>query len=201
MEHAPPPRLRLPIISEALAREAPATIPLAENTIGTAPRQSTHIAVSRTASHLHVRFECEDAQPWATITRRDGPLYQEEVVEVFIDPFGDLECYFEIEVNPLNTLLDLMLRRVVKGWRKELAWQCEGLETSACVGATGWTAALAIPFASLVSQPPSPGSIWRANFLRIDRPPGFPRELSAWSPTLRNTFHDPDRFGYLEFVG
>ena len=172
---------------------------LVENVGEGAPRQGTSVTIARGAECLFVEFECEDSRPWATITRRDGPLYQEEVVEVFIDPFGDLECYFEIEVNPLNTVLDLVLRRVGKGWRKEFAWRCEGLETSAAMTANGWTALLAIPFAALVAEPPASGAVWRANFLRIDRPTGGARELSAWSPTGRNGFHEPERFGFLEF--
>lgn len=172
---------------------------LVENISGGPPLQGTRITLSRTAAHLNVLFQCEDSRPWATLTQRNGPLYQEETVEVFLDPFGDLSCYFEIEVNPLNTVLDLMLRRIGRGWRKEFAWQCEGLETSAALVPGGWTALLSIPFAALLPEPPKPGSIWRANFLRIDRPQNTPRELSAWSPTLRNTFHDPTRFGYLEF--
>ena len=187
----PPPR--------TLVRESGITLVLLDNLTGVAPRQATRVTLSRKPTHLHLLFECEDTRPWATITRRDGPLYEEEVVEVFLDPFGDLECYFEIEVNPLNAVLDLMLRRVGKGWRKEFAWKCEGLETSAAFTATGWTATLIIPFAALLPQPPAPGCVWRANFLRIDRPPGVPRELSAWSPTHRNTFHEPGRFGFLEF--
>jgi hypothetical protein len=182
-----------------VVRESAVTLVLLDNLTGAAPRQATSVTLSRDPLHLRLLFECVDSQPWATITRRDGPLYQEEVVEVFLDPFGDLECYFEIEVNPLNTVLDLMLRRVGKGWRKEFAWKCEGLETRTALTGTGWTAGVVIPFAALVPQPPAPSTVWRANFLRIDRPPGAPRELSAWSPTGRNTFHEPARFGFLEF--
>jgi hypothetical protein len=175
------------------------TIGLLENFTGLAARQGTRVSVWRDAANLRIRFDCEDSFPWATITRAKGPLYQEEVVEVFLDPFGDLECYFEIEVNPLNAVLDLMLRRVGKGWRKEFAWKCEGLETAAAKTATGWSASLSIPFKALVPAPPAAGSVWRANFLRIDRPRNGPRELSAWSPTRRNTFHEPTLFGVLEF--
>lgn len=163
------------------------------------PWQATRIVLARASGHLHILFQCEDSLPWATITRHDGPLYQEETVEVFLDPIGDLEYYFEIEVNPINTVLDLMLRRVGKGWRKEAAWHCEDLESSVTKSATGWTARLVIPFAAIAREPPPPGSVWRGNFLRIDRPAGAPRELSAWSPTGLKTFHEPSRFGFLEF--
>jgi len=191
-----PPRIRVATVS---APDSGVTLDLLENLTDAPPRQATRVTLARDAAHLRVLFQCEDTRPWATITRRDGPLFQEEAVEVFLDPFGDLECYFEIELNPLNTVLDLMLRRVGKGWRKGFTWKCEGLETSVSLTAAGWTARMAIPFASLVPQPPAPGSVWRANFLRIDRPACGPRELSAWSPTRRNTFHEPGRFGFLEF--
>jgi hypothetical protein len=147
-----------------------------------------------------VRFVCTDADPWATITERDGPLWDEEVVEVFLDPVGDSACYFEIEVNPLNTVVDLALRRIRSGYRKDFRWDCEGLETTAVTTEHGWTAELRIPFAALSAEPPRPGTEWRANFTRIDRPRGRDRELSAWQPTRLATFHVPERFGVLRFA-
>lgn len=36
-----------------------------------------------------------------------APLWDEEVVEAFIDDNGDGIGYVEIEINPLNTLLDI----------------------------------------------------------------------------------------------
>ena len=145
-------------------------------------------------------FRAEDDYAWATHTQRDAPLYEEEVVEVFLDPVGDLACYFEIEVNPLNTVLDLVLRRNRSGYVKDIAWQCEGLRTAILAGPKFWCAELSIPFASLTSERPTAGARWRANFLRIDRPHDSARELSAWSPTSYPNFHLPERFGFIEFV-
>jgi hypothetical protein len=192
VEPAAPPRIKLP---DAVG----VALDLRDNLTGAPPRQGTRVTVARDAGHLRVLFECEDTEPWATIKRRDGPLYEEETIEVFFDPFGDLECYFEIEVNPINTVLDLMLRKVGKGWRKEFAWQCEGIETSASLTANGWEASMRIPFAAVLPRAPAAGDRWRVNFSRIDRPSGGPRELSAWAPTGIGTFHVPGRFGFLEF--
>ena len=55
---------------------------------------------------LYVAFVCEDPDIWATVRERDQDLYEEEVVEVFIDADGDGKTYVEIEVNPLGTLFD-----------------------------------------------------------------------------------------------
>lgn len=173
---------------------------LLETISGLAPKQSTRVQLAWDSLELRILFHSEDANPWATLTERDAPLYQEEVVEVFLDPVGDLESYFEIEVNPLNAVLDLVLRRNRSGYMKNFAWRCEGLRTAVIKTAASWSAELSIPFASLTSDPPSPGARWRANFLRIDRPPDVERELSAWSPTGRANFHTPDRFGFIDFV-
>lgn len=140
-----------------------------------------------------------DTEPWATLTQRDAPLYTEEVVEVFLDPIGDLGGYFELEINPLGTVLDLLIRRNARGLLKDFRWQCEGLRTHVARTTAGWTAELAIPWSGLSQTAPVAGTHWRANFCRIDRPPGSPRELSAWSATGQALFHVPGRFGVLEF--
>ena len=173
---------------------------LRDTVSGAPPQQGTSVRAAWDGAELRVLFCAEDTHAWATMTARDAPLYEEEVVEVFLDPVGDLESYFEIEVNPLNAVLDLVLRRNRSGYAKDFAWRCEGLRTAVAKSATGWSVDLAIPFRSVAAVPPQAGDRWRVNFCRIDRPPGVPRELSAWSPTRRANFHTPERFGILQFT-
>ena len=167
---------------------------------GGPPQQSTAVRSVWDADEWRVLFDLSDAHVWATLTERGAMLYEEEVVEVFVDPVGDLEAYFEIEVNPLNAVLEVVARRNRSGYTKDFAWRCAGLRTAARRTAAGWCAELAIPFRSLVAKPPRTGAKWRANFCRIDRPLGVERELSAWSPPGRGSFHTPERFGGVEFV-
>ena len=167
---------------------------------GVKPQQGTSVRAVWDAEELRVLMHAADPHAWATLTERDALLYEEEVVEVFLDPVGDLESYFEIEVNPLNAVLDLILRRNRSGYAKDFAWRCEGLRTAAVKSATAWSAELSIPFRGLIAAPPEAGDRWRVNFCRIDRPPGGPRELTAWSPPGRANFHTPERFGILEFA-
>lgn len=192
---AAPPRIRVGA-SEATA----APVSLLENIGGKAPKQKTEVRIWKTADDLHLLFEVEDDHIVATMRKRDDPLYEEEVVEMFLDPVGDLQSYFELEVNPLGTICDLILRRTASGWRKDFKWDFEGIQTRVTKTKTGWTCEIIIPIASITNEPPKPGTVWRVNFLRIDRPKGMPRELSAWSPTLAETFHVANRFGFLEFV-
>src|ERR1043166_1939844 len=51
---------------------------------------------------LYVGFECEDPDIWGTFTERDAHIYDEEVVEVFLDDDSDGVSYLEIEVSPRN---------------------------------------------------------------------------------------------------
>lgn len=167
---------------------------------GRRPEQGTCVRCAWDADEWRVLFEVRDTHVWATLTERGAMLYQEEVVEVFIDPVGDLSNYFEIELNPLNAVLEVVMRRNRSGYLKDFAWRCEGLRTATQRTPEGWCAELAIPFRSLIAEPPLPGTKWRANFCRIDRPPNVERELTAWSSPGRANFHTPERFGFVEFV-
>ena len=176
-----------------------------ENLAGGEPALATHVRTLLDGGNWRVLFEAEDPAPWATLTARDAHLWTEEVVEVFFDPVGDGLSYFEVEINPLGAVCDLVLRRTASGWRKDFAWSVDGLASHARRTAGGWAAELSLPFAALGAEAaPSDGARWRVNFLRIDRPGGpgggERRELSAWSPTGMANFHRYERFGTLEFV-
>ncbi len=166
---------------------------------GAAPVQATRLQIAHDDRELRVLFVAEDDYPWANYQERDDPLFEEEVVEIFLDPVGDLEGYFEFEVNPNNARLDLVLRRVRSGYRKDFRWICEGFSSEVRIAEGIWTTEIAIPFASLGNA--APAGEWRANFYRIDRPQGKPWELSTWSPTYVAAFHVPQRFGILTFEG
>jgi cellulose/xylan binding protein with CBM9 domain len=170
---------------------------LSENSTGRRPQWGTEVRIGWEERALLVLFLCQDPNPWATLTERDQPLWEEEVVEVFLDPFGDRTCYFEFEVNPLNAVADVFIRRTRTGLRKDFNWDCDGLITAAGRLSYGWVAALQVPFPALGDC--QPRGTWRANFCRIERPENRPRELSSWSPTHAGTFHVPERFGLLHF--
>ena len=53
---------------------------------------------------FHVGFWCEEPFPEAHVTERDGIVFAENDVEVFIDG-GD--CYYELELNAANTVYEV----------------------------------------------------------------------------------------------
>jgi hypothetical protein len=164
-----------------------------------APEQATTVRLCWDGEALHVRFDCEDRDAWGTFQRRDAPLWQEEVVEVFLAPGEeDPVDYMEIEVSPLGVLFDARIHNPT-GLRADmtadLSWDCPGIRWQVGRGAErqDWWAELSIPWES-------PSRIWRANFYRVERPRDGVPEFTCWSPTLANPadFHKPARFGLLE---
>ncbi len=182
-------------------------------TDGSVPRQSTEVKCCWDDQHLYVAFACRDRDIWGNFENRDDPIYDEEVVEVFLAPTGDVRHYFEIEVSPNNVIFDARVFNP-EGDRKmmlvEREWNAEGLRTAVRVSGTindrespdiGWIAEMAIPFVDLgLTAPPAVGTVWRANFYRIER--GETAEFSAWSPTYRDPadFHAPAAFGEIVFA-
>ena len=168
---------------------------------------------------LYLRFDATDPSPWHTMTRRDEHLWDEEVVEIFLDPDRSGRDYYELEINPANVVCDL---RMIAPWpdkKGDIDWNLAGLETRvvALGGASkphGWTATAflpwkglgALPSAARVALPPKPGDAWRFNVFRIKRPGGkaSPEKdavFAAWSPPSVKSFHDAGAFRDLVFRG
>ena len=168
---------------------------------------------------LFVRFDAVDPAPWHTLTGRDDHLWNEEVVEIFIDPDSDGRNYAEIEINPANVVCDLVIFEGSPSLRSDIDWDHDGLRTRVrplrgAGGETiGWTAVALLPwsgFATLpgadgVTLPPRAGDAWRFNIFRIKRPGGAAEPerdavYAAWSPTSTPSFHEPAVFRTLEFI-
>lgn len=174
-----------------------------------AERQTTARAVWDDR-YFYVAFTCDDSDVWGTYTKRGDPVYEEEVVEVFITPHpSDLRVHTALELSPRNVLW-ISRHTTIPGQapKTERNWEAPGIRASTEVRGTlddrtdrdeGWSAELAIAYSELQTTRPQPGDVWRINFFRIDRTP-LP-EFSCWSPTLTTppAFHIPERFGFLRF--
>ena len=166
---------------------------------------------------LYIGFNCVDHNICATYTKRKDPVYTEDVVEVFISPFNTPYRYFEINVNPLNTLFDTLITNKCEleggaGVHLDLTYFLKGIQTAVNVRgkindpsaiSEGWSVEYAIPFSDFGKtdyNPPKVGTTWRMNLYRID---GMPQtDFYAWSPNYFKfpAFHIPSGFGYLKFV-
>ncbi len=219
----PRPRWRVPLAPEPLDDAAvvgnwvweriPRLPPLLLSDGSGPATWKTAVRVCRDRFGLAVRFDCADRFAWGTHTERDDPLWQEEVVELFLGiGQADPRHYFEFEISPRGVLFDARVDNPTSK-RADLSvdtsWNCPGIRWGAgakeTLLATGlpedWWAVLVLPWASLsASELPD---ILRANFYRIERPTGGAPEFSAWSPTLADPpdFHQPARFGFLSLGG
>jgi cellulose/xylan binding protein with CBM9 domain len=166
---------------------------------------------------LVLRFDATDPKPWHTMTKRDEHLWEEEVVEIFLDIARSGRDYAEIEISPANVVCDVRMASPWPNKKMDLAWNLEGLETRARLvtdaagNTTGWVATALIPWSGLqtlpsaktVALPPKPGDAWRFNVFRVDRPggPEAPEKGAvevAWSKPPGESFHMPEAF--REFV-
>ncbi|CAN7661823.1 carbohydrate-binding family 9-like protein [Paenibacillus sp. LjRoot153] len=169
-----------------------------------APRLETRFQACWTMDSLHIRYECEDDYVVSTMTQRDDPLYEEDVVEVFLDPFGGGTTYYEFEVSPRGVLFDALIHNRLDGNKDVVtSWIAEGFQAEVTQGTDkGWFVYdVRIPFADLdEAGVPHSGTVWHWNVFRIDDDRDGVRHYSAWSPTGKVNFHIPQQFGELVFV-
>ena len=158
--------------------------------------------------NLYVAFQAEEPDVSTPFSRDDEPLYTSNVVEIFLNPSGDLRRYDEIELAPSNALFDASFTGRRQGM--DLSWSSRARHAVHVDGTLndsrdvdrGWTAELAIPFAALTGMPrprPQRGDRWRFNLYRLRQGPGQPGEGQAYLPPMVGDFHNLDRFATLRF--
>lgn len=178
---------------------------------GGVPVQATTARMLWDDDYFYVAFECVDAHIYASLTAPKAHLWEEEVVEVFIDDDCDGKGYAEFEINPLNAVLDLYILKRGTLWRQLWDWTSFGIKTAVVVDGDptrrdstdrSWTVEIAIPMSDFMTAPhvpPQAGESWLVNLYRYDRPPQGVEEHSAWSPVGPASFHTPERFGQVVF--
>lgn len=183
------------------------TIQLVTAQTGGKPKYATTVELGWTRHNLVARFECQDPYVWGTMTERDDPIYQEEVVEIFISPgAADPKRYFEFELNPDGVLWDGIIdipTGTRQGMVSDPTWNSESLTWSAWRDddKNRWGAEFNLDLTELA--PEGIPTEWRINFFRIERPETGGVEYSCWSPTLVSPadFHVPSRMGLIKLPG
>jgi hypothetical protein len=200
-------------LNEAVWTKAAIAAPFALNDDAGREREKTTVRAWYDEKALYLGWTCADADIQATFTARDSKFWEEEVVEFFVTP-GSLTRYFELQWNPLGGVFDAIItnelneRGVSRKFDGDWSFTAKGMKSAVRVkGTVGnsndkdefWQVEVMIPFADLGQSAPKPGDVWRANFYRFNRTKNLPAELLSWSPTRLPGFHQPTRFGYIEF--
>ena len=122
----------------------------------------------------------------ARVTTRDGKIYRDDCVQIFIDPIRTDSDYFCFTINSGGALRD------TKG--ATAAWDSEA-KVAAHVSARAWAVEVMIPLGDLELEPEALTSPWGFNLTRVRRA-GPTTKLSTYAP-IRGTFHQPAQFAPL----
>ena len=176
-------------------------------------REHTEVRLWYDDQALYLGWKCKDMDIQATFTNRDSKFWEEEVVEFFVTP-KEITRYFELQWNPLGGVFDAIItntldeKGISKSFQGDWSYTAKGMKSAVKLKGTVnndhdkddyWQVEVMVPFSDLGQPAPKPGEIWRANFYRFNRTHGKPVEELSWSPTRLPGFHQPGRFGYLEF--
>ncbi|HKI17212.1 MAG TPA: carbohydrate-binding family 9-like protein, partial [Isosphaeraceae bacterium] len=189
------------------------------------PRFQTRAKMLWDDTYFYVGALLEEPHVWGTLTKHDSVIFQDNDFEIFIDPDGDNQEYYEIEINALNTEWDLFLKKAYRDGGPAInEWEIPGLKTAVHVSGTlndfkdkdqSWSVEFAIPWKVLAEfahrpSPPKDGDQWRINFSRVEwrhqivdgryrKVPNTPEDNWVWSPQGAIDMHRPERWGYVQF--
>jgi hypothetical protein len=175
---------------------------------GRQPSLRTEARLAYDDQGLYVAFDVEDPDVWGTLRERDAPIYEQEVVEIFLDANADGRTYNEMQVSPHNVNFDAYFPARRQGM--DLSWD-SGMKTAVKVRGTldnpgdrdeGWRVEMRIPFerlAEVPNRPPKKGERWRFNLYRLEHVGRQQVEGQSFSPLFVGDFHALPRFGWLVF--
>jgi len=161
------------------------------------PELSTPVRILWSDEFLYLSYECPyhelNTYEPAQEGERQG-LWEKDVVELFLAPdAANPKRYTEHEWAPNGEKLDLKIDLP----QKDFAWS-SGMQSAVAIDRNTkvWRVEARIPLKAL-GPVPAAGTRWRMNLYRCDTATGVGL---AFSPTFKGTFHNPDRFGWLEFA-
>ncbi len=215
------PHARLPRVSamptidgrldEAVWERATQTATFVNTMSGASAAFEATARLAWTETHLLVAFSVEDDFLKCTFDGHDAHLWEQDVVEVMIDPNGDGRDYFELQLSPTGLVFDTRFdtRRQPQpfghvAWSSDLDGAVDARGTPNDDGRDrGYRAEMAIPFAALERGHPSgaaprPGDTWRLALYVLDARRSGQR-AAGWSPPLVGDFHVLERFGRITF--
>lgn len=198
-------------LDEAAWSKATTSSNLVNTLNGEAAEPNVNVRTLWDDKQLYVAFEVTDDYLKSTFTKDDDHLWEQDCIEIMIDPDGDGKNYFELQVSPANKRFDTRYdsRRVPQPFGHV---DYDSKLTSGVVlrgklndedDDQGYTVELGIPWdafsvADAKQAAPKTGETFRANFYVMDARKEGMRAV-GWSPTRVRDFHVPGNFGKLVF--
>lgn len=192
-----------------------------------APEYKTRVKMLWDDQYLYIASQLEEPHLWANKQATTDNIFRDNVFKIFIDPNNDMNDDFEIQINPNNLMLFLIMNKPYRdGGTPLTGWSPIGLKSAVKLNGTlnnssdkdtGWIAEIAIPFASLTFNPKDArrNTGLRINFLRtgwdftvqndvytkaLDTA-GKPKppHYAVWSSQGLVNMHFPERWAYTVF--
>jgi hypothetical protein len=152
---------------------------------GKAAARPTTVLAGHDGANLYLAFTCGgQPNPRARERWHDGAVWEDDAVEVFLQPPG-AEEYYHFAVNAAGSQYEARCAAggLDAGWN--CAWQAKAGRVEG-----GWAVEITIPLQAVGG---AASGVWRANFGREEGDTGT---ATCWSPTF-DGFHVPGRFGDL----
>ncbi len=137
------------------------------------------------AKNLYIAFKCHEPEInnlKAKVKRQNGPVYNDDDIEIFLSTDPNADNYYHMAVNPMAVRYSTF-----KGLNTD--WKCATTK-----GKDFWSVECAVPIRLLNRFPVK--LPWRINLCRTRRA-GKKVEYSSWAPIEARGFHTPDCFGWL----
>ncbi len=150
------------------------------------------------ATHLYAAVECEepDAQLQAKARERDGDVWADDCVEIYILPHPEVG-YKQIGVNAIGTVFD---QSHPPGRRSDRSWNGDVKAAVSAQPGKGWKVALSVPLRDLGARTGG-DQTWRFNVTRLRKARGATAQQEyTWCDLPTEDFHRPDAFGLIERI-
>ncbi|HSW51336.1 MAG TPA: sugar-binding protein [Bryobacteraceae bacterium] len=160
---------------------------------GKPPTEQTEVRLAFDENALYMAIRCFDSQPekiLSTTMARDGRPYDDDNLEIVIDPYRDRRSGYYFQMNAAGSLSD---GRIIENRLADVSW--DGIwDARTRIYGGGWIAEIEIPFKTLSFRPGS--GAWGFN---IERTIARVNEESRWEGyTLDSSIHAVSRAGDIE---
>ena len=165
---------------------------------------------------IYFHAEMEDADLYADVRETNGPIWENDVFELFFKPAEQANGYYEFQVNPLNARLHTFLpSRGAGGLRRARSSAADGkfaIQTTVVRRGTlndwrdtdtGWSVEGRIPWKDFhrTGGGPKAGDTWSFALCRYDYSKNHESpDLTSCAPLKAPSFHRYEDYCRLKFV-
>jgi len=199
-----PPEVKVPMLSKApkidgvlddASWKEAATSDAFKLADGDKPKAITRMMLGQDAENLYIAIVCYESADALKALKNDitdhdaDSIWDDDSIELFIDPSGARGTYYQLIVNSKGTTWDAW---VEAGPNSDMNWEPK-YEAKTKVGADSWVLEMALPWSSF-NRTTKSAADWVFN---VSRTRSLEGETIYWSPVYSSTSHTPEKFGKL----